>query len=102
MMTACVLAVLAPLERVPPDDLAEPAVFFIEQGQLAFLELPEELVPGDLDQTAVFGLRSVREHDPDDADIAAAMGPINRRGFAALWFGPPPDLFVIDCRVRHL
>src|SRR5205085_7407036 len=54
--SACgALPALATLDRVASDDLAEQAVFLVEQRELAVLELPEELVPGDLDELVVLG-----------------------------------------------
>jgi hypothetical protein len=57
------------------------AVFALSQGVaisgtiiiLPFLELVEELVPGDFYNGSMFRLRSLREHDADGADIAGVV-----------------------------
>src|SRR4051812_28804879 len=96
-----VVAVLPLLGRVAADDLREQALLVVEQRQLALLELLEELVPGDLGQRVVLGLRVVREHDADDADVVALVRPLHRRRLAALALGPLADRVVVGRGLGH-
>jgi hypothetical protein len=55
-----VVAIFALLDRVAADQLVEQAVLRIDQRQLRFVELLEELLPADLDQAAVMRIGIVR------------------------------------------
>jgi hypothetical protein len=91
MAPARVLTMVAALDRVAANNLAEQAVLLVEQGQSARLELLEELCPGYLGKALVIGLPVVREHDADDPDVPTLMGALDSDWLAALQLGPMPD-----------
>jgi len=67
------VAVLAVIHRVPPDNLARQAVLLTEQGRLAVIAPLEELAPGDLDEFIVRRLILSKEHGAQEADSPALI-----------------------------
>src|SRR5690242_2325563 len=69
MPAGAIVAVLARLRRFAPDQLIEIALltagslFLVDKREIGFIELLEELLPGDLFERRVLGVRRIRELD---------------------------------------
>src|SRR5690606_18484378 len=86
------------------DQLEEPAglsiggFLLVEEYQVLFLELVEELVPGDLLQRGV-----VAESDPQHAGVVTVAGLLHARGPAVAGLHPLHDLVAVgrlSCLMR--
>src|SRR4051794_12277822 len=95
------IAVLALLRGVAANQLVEQALLVIHQGQFAFIELLEELVPAYLFEIVVVRVGALRELDADDTNVAVAVGALYGRRLAALGFRPFANRVMVGRRVRH-
>src|SRR5579875_769665 len=101
MMARARLAVLALRRRPASDELREQAVALVDEREPAFPELIEELVPRDLIERLVLGLRNIREHDADDAYVPALMRALDGCGLAAFALGPAADRVMVGSDFAH-
>src|SRR5437868_1868910 len=102
-------AVLPRLGCFAADQLVEIAALaarrflLIKQGETRLIEFLEELLPGNLLERIVLGMRCAGKFEADDAGVVLAMGCAHRRRASAARLCPFANLVVIggDFRVGH-